>query len=525
MDTLREPLRSSLDPSPLPTHAPMQAGRPPRSPGRASGDGGQGPRVRQSSDSTLHPQPSGRPSSAPSGRSSFDSCADEGPMSDPSRSQRESLDAGPPPPPPPAMPPAGAPTGLDTVPEGRVERSCMSEDLPSITAGFSSGCITTSPFGATASLAPHASGGFFDCTHPGLPPLSPFGDAGVGSQASNSSHARRRSVGKHPANLEHGSTAPPGAIDDLLAVAHSLAQQQAAVQQGQQGTAAPPHTASSSSSGASSSSAGTAAAARFAVPRRQGAAPASSGVAGEPLLSSQVALLAQQLLLHQHQAAASGGGSPAQLRRSLQLQHDAGLAAQQRPLGRSRTVAADELRPAHGAPSAAQLLLSSSGSGAAGGFAALNGGPGPLAARPPLAARFSAPTSPPSEEGSPFSSVQGGIGSWDSGAAQCGGQRGVVPVSCMCTALPNAERSAPPLADARPCPAAPRAARQASTAATCCHPPIRHAWCRPSPRPAWLAGTRGGGRQQPSARRGEAAWAARRGPAGNRPLSHRPRSF
>ena len=28
MDTLREPLRSSLDPSPLPTHAPMQAGRP-----------------------------------------------------------------------------------------------------------------------------------------------------------------------------------------------------------------------------------------------------------------------------------------------------------------------------------------------------------------------------------------------------------------------------------------------------------------------------------------------------------------
>lgn len=216
---------------------------------------------------------------------------------------------------------------------------------------------------------------------------------------------RGHRAGRDPGSLEHGSTAPPGALDALaeaLAVAVS--------QQGGGG--------------------GPTGAARFAPPRRAAAGRPPASPPTEPLLSSQVALLAQQLLLHRQQApGASSATAAAQLGRSLQLQDSwpgppqAG-GAPPRPLMRSRTVAAEELLAARGRtglPSAAQQLLISGGAGGVGGDAQYPQASAALRSLDPAhQPRFSNPASPPSEEASPFSAVQGALDvpAW---VAMCGG--------------------------------------------------------------------------------------------------------
>ena len=438
----------------IPPRHPVQAGRPPRSPdrphssGAASGGGSGGDlqqaarQLRQSSDSTLHPPPSGRPSSAPSGRSSFDSCV-EGPSSDPSRSQRSSLEGGsaasPAPPHPSAAAAVGAP-GAEAAAVAACDTECSlcrqgdgavqpgsggggrgypGVDLRRMQPAGPRPHSSASPFASAANSlqAPGAQ----PAAAADEPLASPFGQALSASEVSfpalpSGNRPRRRSVGKHPANLEHGSTAPPGAVDALteaLLAAAATAQQPG----GSATAAAGGHPAGG---GAGSSAAGPSAAARFAVPRRSAGGLPPTSPPTEPLLSSQVALLAQQLLLHRQQVSgATAGTAAAQLRRSLQLQESwpgpgpglgQPLAAGQRPLGRSRTVAAEELLAARGrtgAPSAAQQLLLSGG-GSGGGelhFPAASRGLQSL--NPAHQPRCSAPTSPPSEEASPFSAVQG----------------------------------------------------------------------------------------------------------------------
>lgn len=420
-------MRSLSPPGNLPTSchaapAAMQAARPPKSPG-ANGGSGMPPVPRPSSDSTLHPPPSGRPSSAPSGRSSFDSCV-EGATSDPSRSQRASLESSYISGNATAVSPASAAEGgaapaFHVAPELAAQcRLCGSGNgaacapneqcmHPSHSGSRSASFADLhqrppsslqqpprqpSPFDSGSNLAQANSGSMGQQLSDTLSLPSPFSSSHslVPPADGSGSRQRRHSTSKHPANLEHGSTAPPGAVDELVELLL-----QAATQANQANKAA------SSSGGANLR---PPASARFAAPpRRSGHSAAAASPGSEPLLSSQVALLAQQLMLHQQQA---GGGGGSQLC-SERLPSWQGQG--QRPLGRSRTVAAEELLAARGhsdLPSAAETLrLVGGGSGVqfGGGAGGALGG----ALDPACQPRFSAATSPPSEEASPFSSVQG----------------------------------------------------------------------------------------------------------------------
>lgn len=261
---------------------------------------------------------------------------------------------------------------------------------------------------------------------------------------------RRCSAGKHPSNLEHGSTAPPGAVDELAGKLLEAATRAAQAQQAAAG-------------------AGNAAA-RFAVPRRSAAA-SPAGQPSPELLNSQAALLAQQLLAQQLQVGCGNGTAAAHLRQSLE---------QPRPLGRSRTVAADELFGARhhgGAPSAADQLLGAAAQLLAGRSSGVfQRASGPLAGdlEPSRQPRYSAPTSPPSEEVSPFSAVQG---EW---ALQRLIARPALPgrAPCCCCCMAVVLRPQPLL------PLPPHTPAQASTAATCCHRPTLPTLPRPSPLPA-----------------------------------------
>lgn len=420
----------------------MQAGRP-RSPerlavGSGSGSGSysdlqaaaaqlQRAPPRQSSDSTLHPPASGRPSSAPSHRSSVDSCVGEA-TSDPGRSQRSSLEQGspaslasapssfaPPTQPTPAAPPLSAGPAAPAAPAagsanlgtGGGDSAQAGGATDDGGGGFSS--VDFRPLGQpsngsvpTGRTSPFASAAL-------SLPMQPMGSSEEAEQSPFSrqpgsagfrpvtGRPRRGSAGRDPANLEHGSTAPPGAIDQLTEALVAAA----ALQQG----------------GGGGNGAGLAGAARFAPPRRPAAGLPPTSPPTEPLLSSQVALLAQQLLLHRQQGpGASSATAAAQLRRSLQLQESwpgppqAG-AAPPRPLGRSRTVAAEELlgvRGRTGLPNAAQQLLINGGAGGNGADAQFPQASAALRSLDPAhQPRFSNPASPPSEEASPFSAVQG----------------------------------------------------------------------------------------------------------------------
>ncbi|PRW44486.1 small GTP-binding isoform B [Chlorella sorokiniana] len=419
--------------------ARLKAGRPPRSPERTGGDSGsdgdlqaaaaqlQRAPPRQSSDSTLQPPPSGRPSSAPSHRSSFDSYV-EGATSDPSRSQRSSLEQGSPaslasapssfrpsshaPPMAPALaaaPPLAAAALAAGAAAAGADASADGADSAAALGATDSGngfaSVDFRPLRQNSGETPTGRTSPFATSSLSLPmqpakcgeaalhsPFSPSGSAHFGQQTSR---PRGHRAGRDPVNLEHGSTAPPGAVD---ALAEALA---AAV---------------TSQQGGGGSGAGPTGAARFAPPRRAAGSRPPASPPTEPLLSSQVALLAQQLLLHRQQGpAASSATAAAQLRRSLQLQeswpgppHAGG--APPRPLMRSRTVAAEELLGARGRtglPSAAQQLMLSGGGGdmqypqASAALRSLD---------PAHQPRFSNPASPPSEEASPFSAVQGVYG-------------------------------------------------------------------------------------------------------------------
>ena len=389
---------------------------------------------RQSSDSTLHPPPSGRPSSAPSHRSSFDSCVD-GATSDPSRSQRSSLEHGSPAslasapsafrpslhaaPAAPAALSAGQPPAAAAAPGAAAAGAAAASGGESAAAGIAAELAGNGGFSRvdsrqlrqpTDGTAPSGRASPFASSSLSLPMQPQLSGEGALQPVSAGHHQhggrpRGHRAGRDPGSLEHGSTAPPGALDALaeaLAVAVS--------QQGGGG--------------------GPTGAARFAPPRRAAAGRPPASPPTEPLLSSQVALLAQQLLLHRQQApGASSATAAAQLGRSLQLQDSwpgppqAG-GAPPRPLMRSRTVAAEELLAARGRtglPSAAQQLLISGGAGGVGGDAQYPQASAALRSLDPAhQPRFSNPASPPSEEASPFSAVQGALDvpAW---VAMCGG--------------------------------------------------------------------------------------------------------
>ncbi len=440
----------------------MQAGRPPRSPERlAVGSGSDGDLQaaaaqlqrgppRQSSDSTLHPPPSGRPSSAPSHRSSFDSCV-EGATSDPSRSQRSSLEQ-------------GSPASLASAPSSFAPSAHATPTAPALSAGplpFSAAAApavsglgggggaaeeSAAARGATAAgsyssvafrpqhppgegpapsgrVSPFASSSLSLPMQPALSGEealhSPFHQPGSAGFHQHAGRPRGHRAGRNPVNLEHGSTAPPGAVD-------ALAEALAAAVSSQQG------------GGGGSAGAPPSGAARFAPPRRAAGGRPPTSPPTEPLLSSQVALLAQQLLLHRQQGPGGGGATAAaQLRRSLQMQDSwpgppqAG-GAPPRPLMRSRTVAAEELlgvRGRTGLPSAAQQLLLSGGGGGGHDSQYPQASPALRSLDPAHQPRFSNPASPPSEEASPFSAVQGALRA-PCKCGRCSGQPGICFLLC-----------------------------------------------------------------------------------------------
>lgn len=233
----------------------------------------------------------------------------------------------------------------------------------------------------------------------------PFFHGSVAGRSATHMHAeRRRRTGKHPANLEHCSTEPPGAIDDLaelLLAAATLAGDRAAA-----AASSGMHSTDGSSRGSASAAPLTASqhlAFSSAPPgEERGPAPvrcsAPAAADPQPLLSSQVALLAQQLLLQQQQHGGGSGGGATQLRSSLEP-----------PLGRSRTACADELlRARQGAPTAADMLRGLAGSGGSGPQIAVEATPVLQSLDAAHQPRFSGPAPLESpEQGSPFSAIQG----------------------------------------------------------------------------------------------------------------------
>ncbi|KAL4428434.1 hypothetical protein ABPG75_002523 [Micractinium tetrahymenae] len=378
---------------------------------------------RQSSDSTLHPEPSGRPSSAPSCRSSFESCVD---------SRRQSFDDNS-----HALPPwPPAPRGTTLGPAaaarlGAAAAAAQQSSEPGQNAGVEASgqgpsqlrehllqeLRDSSPFGPQAHQ--QTSRG----VHEG--PARRAAQLGLAGHSNTHLHAeRRRRTGRHPANLEHCSTEPPGAIDELAELL--LAAANLAVE------GAPPGATSSASSGHGGSSAdnssrgGTGAAALVAshgarsssaqaiqAGEERGSAPvrrsAPAAAEAEPLLSSQVALLAQQLLLQQQQQQQHGGGVAPQLRSSLEQPWQQPL---QQPLSRSRTVAADELLQGRQGPmTAADMLRGLAGSGGSGPQVSVEATPVLQSLDASHQPRFSGPTPLEIvEQGSPFSAIQGAYG-------------------------------------------------------------------------------------------------------------------
>lgn len=358
---------------------------------------------RQSSDSTLHPLPGG---GRPSARSSFDSSA-SGASSEPSHSQRVSLDM----------------SGSGCGGEGGSDSGSGTTDdaVPSAVPT----AIPASDMGTGGRLQRRQSGSSLDLRRLEGTPSSPFGlaqppfcsQAGpspLGGPATRSLHLlpdsrpQRRSFGKHPSNLEHGSTAPPGAVDDVVELLLAAATQASAGAAAAAASAAGNATAAAAPipGGAFAGAAaggGFTAAARGAMPRRSVAPPHAGGQSTEPLLSSQVAMLAQQLLMqHQNQqpqpwhTSALATSVAAQLRRSLERQS---WPPTQQPASGPCPPAARSL-----GPTAAELLLSRGASQVATptASAALQ------ALDPASQPRYSAPQpAEHAEQASPFSSIQG----------------------------------------------------------------------------------------------------------------------
>lgn len=378
---------------------------PPGASAAAAGGMRSGFPPRQSSDSTLHPEPSGRPSSAPSCRSSFDSSAD---------SRRQSLDDGSPA--LPARSPASQAATLGPAAAARLGAQrgtqqgsgsgpeASSQGPSELREHLLRELGSSSPFGPQAQPQPSSRG-----TEGESAQRAALLSGLAGRSTARLHGERRRRTGKHPANLEHCSTEPPGAIDELAELL--LAAANLAVE----GSAAKAASSARGSSGMDSSRGGDAnvspAAPQYPTadssrrshqrdeergpPPVRSSAPAAADA--EPLLSSKVALLAQQLLLQQQQQH-HGGVSAAQLRGSMDA-----------PLRRSRTVAADEmLRGRQGAPTAADLLRGLAGSGGSGPQASVEATPVLQSLDAAHQPRFSGPSPLESpEQGSPFSAIQG----------------------------------------------------------------------------------------------------------------------
>ncbi|EFN55388.1 hypothetical protein CHLNCDRAFT_134476 [Chlorella variabilis] len=420
--------------------------------------------ARQSSDSTL--QPVGRPSSLPSARSSFDSCGDDAPMSDPNHSHRESLDESN------AITAASAYDDAVARGIGAAEAAAAAQFAAAAMAAQSQFMQQAAgPHQAAPREAPPPGGlSSFSASLPAAPSPSdsscssasdrqqPPGGADrrrpspLSSSGAKPGHdgGRRHGSGKHAENLEHGSTAPPGGIDELAEMLLAAASIGAAAEAGgststsngggtpgpasdlylqplQVTSSAPAVVAAAGGGGAAGGQ--HSAASRLSAGRHS--APPAHGA--EPLLNSQVALLAQQLLAQQQAAAAAAAGSSAaRLRHSIQLGAEHQQQQQQQaqwqpprpvPLDRSRTMpAADLARGRAGGPlNAAQLLLQGGGSGgpralgplppqAPGGGSRSMGAIMGLAVLDAAAQPRSSPPQLEELEPSPFSSVQGVYG-------------------------------------------------------------------------------------------------------------------
>lgn len=303
----------------------------------------------------------------------------------------------------------------------------MLPQRPPTPRGSAIGPAAAARLGAAAAAAQRSSqqgqGAGADASAQG-PITSPFGPraasprGGMAGRSSADRGCRRDRTGKHPANLQHCSTEPPGAIDELAELLLAAANRVGGADAGALGSAG----SGLGSTSADSSSTGGASAAAWGSSQHpaagsarvsaqpsgdQGQAPvrrsAPAAAAAEPRFTSQVALLAQQLL--QQQQHGGGGGPTQQLRSSLEQPW------QPPPLSRSRTAGADELL--RGRPTAADMLRGLAGSGGSGPQV-------PVEATPVLKSldaahqpRFSGPAPQESaEKGTPFSAIQGeeGVG-------------------------------------------------------------------------------------------------------------------